>query len=181
MEHEEAAHGAAEHAGGGFPPFDQLGEYGVSQVFWLAVCFLVLYFLLSNVFLPKLKKAIEDRDGAIAGDVAAAAALSAKAEASTKAVEAQIAEARARARDTASKAKSEADALIAAETAKIDGQLAAKLADAEKRIGQTRAAAMTNVATVAEDAAAAIAERLTGAKVAPAAAKQAVATVLAGG
>lgn len=181
MEHEVVEHGGAHAESSGFPPFDQLGEFGVSQVFWLIVTFAVLYYVMSNVFLPKIRKAIEDRDGAIAKDVAEAAALSAKADAATKAVEAQISEARARARDTASKARSEADALIAAETAKIDGQLAARLADAEKRIGQTRTAAMANVATVAEDAATAIAERLTGTKVSADAAKKAVATVMAGG
>ena len=108
----------AEHASGsGFPPFDQIMDTGVSQVFWLIVTFSVLYFAVANVFLPKIRKAVEDRDGAIKRDVAEAAVLSGKADESVKQFEAQIAAARANARDTASKAKAEADARTAAATA----------------------------------------------------------------
>jgi F-type H+-transporting ATPase subunit b len=166
----------AEHAsGGGFPPFSQLGEFGVSQVFWLIVTFAVLYFAVANVFLPKIRKAVEDRDGAIKRDVAEAAALSAKADDSVKQFEAQIAAARANARDTASKAKAVADAKTAQATAAKEAELASRLAAAEARINETRTKAMANVSAVAEDAAAAIAERLTGVKPSPDAVKKAVA------
>jgi len=172
----------AEHAsgGGGFPPFDQIDTFP-SQIFWLVVTFGVLYFVLSNVLLPKISKAIEDRDGVIAADVAKAAAASASADAAVKAFEAKVAEARARGRDTAAKAKAEADARTAAETTKADAALEARLVAAEKRIGEVRTAAMSNVSTVAEATAIAIAEKLTGAKVTPAAAKKAVAGAMAGG
>ncbi len=172
---------AAEHAsGGGFPPFDQIDTFP-SQIFWLVVTFAILYFTLANVLLPKIKAAIEDRDNVIANDVTKAAEASARADVAVKELEAKIAEARARGRDTAARAKAEADALAAAETAKADAALETRLAAAEKRIGEVRAAAMSNVAQVAEDAATAIAEKLTGAPVAGGAAKQAVASVMAGG
>lgn len=176
MEHEAAEAGHA--AGSGFPPFDQIGDFGVSQIFWLVLTFGVLYFAVATVFLPKIRKAVEDRDGAIKADVAKAAVLSASADASVKQFEAQIAEARARARDTASKAKAKSDARTSAETTKVEADLNARLAAAEARINDTRAKAMSNVSAVAEDAAAAIAERLTGAKPSPAAVKSAVAGVM---
>ena len=175
MATETAGHAAE---GGRFPPFDQIATTGVSQVFWLIVTFAILYVAVAFVFLPKIRKAMEDRDGAIKSDVAKAAALSAKADESVKQFEAQIAGARANARDTASKAKAEADAKTAAETAKVEAELNARLASAEARISDTRARAMTNVAAVAEDAAAAIAERLTGVKPAAASVKKAVASVM---
>ena len=178
MEHEAAA--AGHEAGSGFPPFDQIGEFGVSQVFWLIVTFAVLYFFVAFVFLPKIKAAVEGRDGAIKADVAKAAELSAKADASVKQFETQIAAARANARDTASKAKAEADAKTAAQTAKVEADLNTRLSAAESRIAETRAKAMTNVAAVAEDAAAAIAERLTGVKPSPDAVKKAVAGAIGG-
>lgn len=171
----------AEHASGsGFPPFDQIMDTGVSQVFWLIVTFAVLYFAVANVFLPKIRKAVEDRDGAIKRDVAEAAVLSGKADESVKQFEAQISAARANARDTASKAKAEADAKTAAATAAKEAELNARLAAAEARISDTRAKAMANVSAVAEDAAAAIAEKLTGAKPSPAAVKAAVAGAMGG-
>ena len=171
----------AEHASGsGFPPFDQIMDTGVSQVFWLIVTFAVLYFAVANVFLPKIRKAVEDRDGAIKRDVAEAAVLSGKADESVKQFEAQIAAARANARDTASKAKAEADARTAAATAAKEAELTARLAAAEARISDTRTKAMANVSAVAEDAAAAIAEKLTGATPSPAAVKAAVAGAMGG-
>jgi F-type H+-transporting ATPase subunit b len=174
VEHEAAGH----EASSGFPPFDQLGEFGVSQVFWLVLTFAVLYFAASNIFLPKIRKALEERDEAIARDVAAAAALSGKADTSVKEFEARIAEAKARARESAAKAKAEADARSAAETARVEADLAARLSKAEASIGDIRAKAMANVSAVAEDSAAAIAEKLTGTKPASAAVKKAVAGVM---
>jgi len=178
VEHEAAT--AGHEAGSGFPPFDQIGTFGVSQIFWLVVTFAVLYVAAAYVFLPKIKKSVESRDGAIKEDVAKAAALSATADESVKKLETQIAEARARARDTAAKAKAEADAKTAAATAAKEAELNARLGAAEARIAENRAKAMANVSAVAEDAAAAIAERLTGTKPAAAAVKSAVAGVMGG-
>ena len=76
MEHEAAT--AGHEAGSGFPPFDQIGDFGVSQIFWLIVTFAVLYIAVAYVFLPKIQKGVDDRDGAIKADVAKAAALSAQ-------------------------------------------------------------------------------------------------------
>ena len=144
---QEAAHSAAagHEASSGFPPFDQIGEFGTSQIFWLIVTFAVLYIAVAYVYLPKIRQAVENRDGAIKDDVAKAAALSAKADASVKQVEAQIAEARARSRDTASKAKAEADAKTAAATAAKEAELNARLGAAEARIADNRAKAMASV------------------------------------
>jgi F-type H+-transporting ATPase subunit b len=178
VEHEAAE--AGHKAGSGFPPFDQIGEFGVSQIFWLIVTFAVLYVFVAFVFLPKIRRAVESRDGAIKADVAKAAELSSKADASVKQFEAQIAEARARARDTASKAKAEADAKTSAQTAKVEADLNTRLAAAEASIAQTRSKAMANVAAVAEDAAAAIAEKLTGVKPTSDAVRKAVASAVGG-
>jgi F-type H+-transporting ATPase subunit b len=173
VEHEAVEH-AGEHVSSGFPPFNQVDTFP-SQIFWLVVTFGLLYFVATFWLIPKVSKAIADRDNAIAKDVADAAALSARADASVKAFEARIAEARARARDTAGKAKSEADARIAAETAKVEADLASRLSAAETRIADVRTKAMANVSTLAEDAAGAIAEKLAGVKADSAAVKKAVA------
>ncbi len=168
----ETAH-AAESSG--FPPFDQLGDFGVSQVFWLAVTFAILYFALSNVLLPKIRKALEDRNSTIFTNVAEADLLNKKADEAVSAFEADITRARASARDTAAKAKAKVDAEIAAETAKVEADLNRRLTDAEARIAEVRAAAMRNVAGVASDTAGAIVEKLTGRTADPALLSRAVA------
>lgn len=178
-EHAADAHGAAEHASAGFPPFDQVDTFP-SQLFWLVVTFGALYLFATFWLIPKAAKLIADRENAIAKDVADAAALSAKADQSVKAFEARIAEAKGRARDTAAKAKAEADAKIAAETSKVEAGLAAKLAEAEAQIAARRKQAMSNVSTVAEEATAAIAEKLAGVKPSGDAVKKAVAGAMRG-
>lgn len=167
-------------AGGRFPPFDQIATTGVSQVFWLIVTFAALYIAVAYVFLPRIRKALEERDGAIKSDVAKAAALSAAADESVKTIEAQIAAARASARETAARAKVEADARTAAVSASKEAELNARLAAAELRIAETRSRAMANVAAVAEETAAAIAEKLTGVKPSPATVKSAVSGAMGG-
>ena len=60
MEHEEPgqaaghaadAHGAAEHASAGFPPFDQVDTFP-SQLFWLVVTFGALYLFATFWLIP---------------------------------------------------------------------------------------------------------------------------------
>lgn len=180
MEQEHAAadtHAAGEHASSSFPPFDQIDTFP-SQIFWLVVTFGALYLFATYWLIPKVGKAIADRENAIAKDVADAAALSGKADQSVKAFEARIAEAKARSRDTAAKAKAEADARIAAETSKVEAELAARLVAAETRIADVRKKAMASVSSVAEDAAAAIAEKLAGVRPSADAVRQAVAGAL---
>lgn len=183
VEHEVADH-AGEHAGdhasgGGFPPFDQIDTFA-SQIFWLAITFALLYFVLAYVLLPKLRKGLEDRDEAITGSIEKAAEISKEADDAVAAFEADIAKARAAARDTASKAKAEADAKISAQTAKVEAELNEKLAKAEAQIADVRAKAMAGVSDVAADTASAIVEKLTGASADPAAVKAAVANATGG-
>lgn len=175
MENQAGGHEASV----GFPPFNQVDTFP-SQIFWLVVTFGLLYILAATWIIPKVRKAVADREGSIAKDVADAAAMSQKADGAVKAFEARIAEAKARARDTAAKAMSEADAKITAETARQEAELANRLSGAEANIASMRAKAMTNVAGVAEDTAAAIVARLTGSAPAPAAVKKAVADVMGG-
>jgi F-type H+-transporting ATPase subunit b len=160
-----------------FPPFTQVSTF-VSQIFWLGIAFAILYVAVAYVFLPRIRKALAERDGQIAKDVAAAAAASQSAEAAVKELEAGMNQARARARDTAAQARAAADRKIAEATTAEEARLAVQLAEAEKKTSAMRAAAMANVAAVAEDAASAITEKLIGVKPSAASAKAAVARAL---
>lgn len=169
----------AHESGGSFPPFDQIDTFP-SQIFWLAITFGLLYFVMAYVFLPKVRKSLEDRDTTITGSIEEAAALSKQADEAVTAFESDIAKARAAARDTASKAKAEADARIAEQTTKVEAELAAKLEKAEAEIAEVRAKAMAGVGDVASDTAAAIVEKLTGAPADPASVKSAVSNAMGG-
>ena len=43
-----------------------------TQIFWLVVCFAVLYALMANLVLPRIGKTIESRERKIQGDLDAA-------------------------------------------------------------------------------------------------------------
>jgi len=147
----EAAHGAEKAA---FPPFETW--HFPSQIFWLALLFGFLYFVLSRFILPSIGSTLERREGSIASDLDEAARLNEEAVDAQKAVEVSIAKAHAKARETADKARTKIDKNIAAETAKVDAEVDAKLAEAETRITALREDALKNVESIAGDTAEAI-------------------------
>ena len=155
----EAAHGGG-HESGGLPQF-QFEHWG-GQIIYLVFLFLVLYVLIAKVFAPRLRRVFDEREQTISTAVATARQVQAEAAGQAEAAKAEVEQARAGARATAAAAKArvtdEANARAAAEEAVV----AARIAEAEAAIGQTRDAAMSNVSTIAADAAAAIVERLTG-------------------
>ena len=119
-----AAHGEAA-GGAAFPPFDPW--HFPSQLFWLAILFGALYLALSRFILPKLGGVIESREDTIADSLDEAARLNEQSKEAKQQQDLALAEARAKARETADKARAKVEAEIAAETAKVDGELAERL------------------------------------------------------
>ncbi|MFN4226172.1 MAG: hypothetical protein ACK4HR_07620 [Hyphomonas sp.] len=173
----ETAH-AGEHgeaAKAPFPAFDP--TWFASQLFWLAIFFVGLYFALSRFILPKLSDTLEKRANRIASDLDEAARLNNQSVDAQKALELRLAQARAKARETAEKAREKSEAELSQETARVDADLARKLEAAEARISKLRADAMSNVEKIAVEAAQAMTARL-GVKAAEADVKKAVAAAL---
>lgn len=150
----------AEHAKGGLPQLNP--DTYPTQIFWLAVTFGLLLFLMSKVALPRVAEVLEARQEKIADDLDRATALKAEADAVIQNYERELTEARARAQKVLS------DATLAAEseTAQRLGELAADLAEraraAETRIEQAKRAALGNVRGVAAETAVAAVARLAG-------------------
>jgi F-type H+-transporting ATPase subunit b len=155
-----AATAAEGHASGGLPQFDF--QQWPGQVVWALIIFAVLYFVLSTMFLPRLRHAIRQRASAISEALAEARALRDEAEAQARAAQAEIDEARARAQKLAADAKAKAKALAAAREAEAEVRLNARLAEADTRIRAARDQAMTHVRAIAEETASAMLVKLTG-------------------
>ena len=69
----DAAHGAvdaAAHGSSGMPQLD-FSTYG-NQIFWLLVTLVVIYLILSRVALPRIAAILNERQGTITNDLAAA-------------------------------------------------------------------------------------------------------------
>jgi F-type H+-transporting ATPase subunit b len=163
------------HKGGaepGFPPFDP--SHFPSQLLWFAITFGFLYWFMAKRALPQIGKVIEARKARIAQDLDDAVRMQQKADAAAAAHEKMLADARASAQSLAQAARDQAAADADAKRKALEDELAAKLADAERQIGATRAQAMTNVSSIARDAASAIVERLGGKPADPAAVAAAI-------
>jgi F-type H+-transporting ATPase subunit b len=143
------------------------------QLFWLAVCFIALYVVVSRIIIPKTGGVIEARKKTIECDLAAA--VSAESEAVFKAYEASLAEARGRASAHALEVRNRVGAESDAARHKLDADLADKAAAADKAIQAAKAKALSNVKDIAGELAANIVAELSGASVTKAAAAAAVA------
>ena len=143
-----------------FPPFDR--ETFASQLFWLAITFALLYLLMARFALPRVGSIIAARRSKIESDLAAAAQLKSNAEAAMEAYEKALAEARGRAQTIGGETRAKLNAEAEEARKKLEAELNAKLAEAEKTIGDTKAGAMRNVRGIAAEAAAAIVAKLTG-------------------
>ncbi len=146
-----------------------------SQLFWLAITFLALYIVISRIAIPRTGGVIEKRKATISGDLAAAQKLKGETDGAIAAYEEALAQARAKAAAIGAEARAALNAEIDVERAKLDGALAAKIQDAEKKIAAAKGKAMADVAEVAADIAGGIVAELTGAKVTKAALAAAVA------
>ena len=150
----------AEGGHAGFPPFQS--ETFASQLVWLAIAFVLLYVLMSKLALPRVASIIESRQKRIADDIGEASRLKSESDAEVAAYEKALADAHARAQTMANETR-ERQAAEAKERRKmLEDALNAKLATAERTIAATKQSAMSNVRGIAEDAARAIVERLTG-------------------
>ena len=161
---------------GGFPPFQK--ETFASQLFWLIIAFAILYVLMSKLALPRVGSIIDARKSRIDGDLAAANQLKTSADAAMAAYEKSLAEARGRAQTIGNETRDRLNAEAEKSRKALDEQLNAKLAEAEKTIAATKTAAMSNVRSIATDAASAIVTRLIGTAPADAAVAGAIDSVL---
>ncbi len=143
-----------------FAPMDP-GTF-VPQLFWLALTFGLLYLLLKRLVLPRVGAVIDERRERIERDIAKAETLKVETEQALASYEQALGEARAKAGAIGKEMHERLAAEIDKERAKVDADIAAKLADAEARIAQSKTRAMAGVGEIAGDTAGAIVARLLG-------------------
>lgn len=149
-----ADHGAAEAHGSGLPQLD-FGTWG-SQIPWLIIALLVLYYIISRIALPRIGGVIEERHDAIEDDLDRAAEFKRQAAEAEAAYEKALADARAEAQAIAQATRDEIQKEVDAATEKADAEIAARTAEGEARIAEIRETALANVETVAAETAEAL-------------------------
>lgn len=151
-----------------------------SQLFWLAVTFVILYVLMAWIGIPRLAGVIEARRRRREEDLARAAAMQTEAETANQEFQRAMAEARAQAQAVLK----ETSDRLAVEAAERQRALAAALAEqideAERRIAATKQQALAEVRGIAVDVGRSVVEKLTGAAPDESGVAAAVDRVLAG-
>lgn len=155
-----ADEGRHHEASGGLPQFDP--TWWPSQIFWLAVSFLVLYFVFSRVTLPRLTSIRELRQSKIEADMKAAENLSANAEQVKEAYEQTLKDALARASATVRAADEEAKKKLGAALTDFRERYDREVAAAETRLEGASSRAREEMTVIAAEIAAQAAEKIAG-------------------
>jgi len=140
-------------------------EWFASQIFWLVVLFLVLYFLMSRIALPRMAQIMEERQDKIEDDLAKAEKLKSEADEVYRAYEEHLAEARQQAqkllKETSEKLSNEQQERHEAFTQELNK----KTEEAEQRIASAKQEALDNLQSVAGEVAQDATAKLIGSKV----------------
>lgn len=139
-----------------------------SQLFWLAVSFALLYWVMSRLVLPPLMAVMAGRQTTIASDLTLAQELKTRAEHARDDYQRTLADARLRSQQLIDEAMD--DHKNAAEKAgkEMDAIIAAKISEAEKRISTRKAELTEHLVPTAGELASMIVEKLISKPASPA-------------
>ena len=132
-----------------------------SQLFWLAVTFVALYFILSRLVLPPLLDIMARRGQTVAGDIQQAESLTSQAEHARQHYELTMADARERAQGLMNDAILEQKSRAEQQAKAMDAQVEHKLADASKQIAAKKAELTQALTPTASELTGLIIEKLT--------------------
>ncbi len=139
-------------------------EFFVPQLIWLALSFIVFYFLMSRKIVPLIGKVIGEREDRINSDLKKAETLKKDLSEAIASYEQAIAEARSKAHNIVQENQKKLSAEVEAEQKAVEEQIAQKTKDSEKRIEAARDVALAQINDIASGATEEILQSLTGAK-----------------
>ena len=158
------------------PQFDP--TYFASQLFWLAVTFGLLYWLLNKIAIPHLSQVIGERQERITEDLEQAEKLRAEAEEAMQAYEEALAGARKEASELLAKAKADIAATTTERQSAFAADIAKKIAESEAAIAAAKEAAKDDLIDIATGATEALTGKLLGKPATAAEIKSSVATAV---
>ena len=147
------------------PQIEQLPFIFFSQLFWLAVVFGIIFFVIGRGMLPKIQGTVELRDAKIAEDLERAQAARAEAEGTEAEWRQRMDAARAEAARLAQEAKQASALDTEAKVNAAADQINLKVESAEARIREAVGSARAEIEAVAAEATQEMVSRLTGIQV----------------
>ncbi len=124
-----------------------------SQIFWLAVTFILLYWVVAKLAIPRIGEVLDQRARMIQEDLDRALALKAETDAAVAAYEKAMAAAREQAGEHMRSVTNEAKATAEARTTELGALVAKQVADAEERIAKAKDDALASLKGIAAETA----------------------------
>ena len=147
------------------PQIEQLPFIFFSQLFWLAVVFGILFFVIGRGMLPKIQGTVQLRDAKIAEDLERAQAARSEAEGTEAEWRQRMDAAKAEAARLAQEAKQASARDTEAKVNAAADQINLKVESAQQRIREAFGSARSEIEAVAVDATQEMVARLTGIQV----------------
>ncbi len=163
------------------PQIDQIGEIFASQLFWLAIVFGAIFVVIGLGMLPRIQSTVDARDAQIAADLEAARGARHAADSLEEGYRAEMDKSRAEAARLSAEAKASAAKATEQSVATADAAIGGQLEAAMVRIGEARAAALTEIEAVAAEATEQLVVRVSGLAIDPTTVRAAVAKELVHG
>lgn len=132
------------------------------QLVWLLITFVILYVLMAKVALPRVAEVVDGRKKRLEHDLEEAARLKRETEKAIADYEQALAQARAKAQGIAGDTRAKLSADAAALRARVDAEIAEQTKTAEARIQAAKQQALSQLTSVAADAASDVVARLSG-------------------
>ncbi len=148
------------HEAGGLPQLD--ATTFEPQLAWLLLTFVLLYFVISRIALPKVTKVLENREERIADDLDAAERMRGESEEVKAVYEAMLAEARKSAHDTAIAAKEALQLSFKEAQDALEAKLSAEANAAEATIKAAKDEALKGLEDLAGDVTRELVAKLSG-------------------
>jgi F-type H+-transporting ATPase subunit b len=133
-----------------------------SQLFWLVVMFVALYWIISRIAVPRIGEVLEQRARVIQDDLDRATQLKAETDAAIAAYEKAMADARAQAYEHMRVINADMKAVADKRTAEVTAQVTKQIADAEARITAAKQAALDSLKNISADTARDVVGKLAG-------------------
>ena len=133
-----------------------------SQVFWLVVTFVLLYWVVAKIAVPRIGEVLDQRARVIQEDLDRALALKAETDQAVQAYDKAMAAARDQAGEHMRAVTNEAKATADARMTELATQVGKQVTDAEARIAKAKEDALASLRGIAADTAKDVVAKLAG-------------------
>ena len=144
----------------GMPQLDP--TYWASQAFWLILIFTALYLSLSNIFIPKIKNNIDNRENKIKDDLDEAQKLKNLAEKKLKEYELSIENAKKEVQKIIFESKNKLNLEIQNKKREFEKNIEIEIKNTEKEIESLKKESLNNVSAISEEMTSKVIEQISG-------------------